>query len=382
MVGTDVHTALVSTNSITQGEQVSAVWKPLFEKYGIQIDFAYRTFRWDSEASLIAHVHCVIVGFSVHKQGNQRKKVLFDKGISRVAENISPYLIDAPTVFIDRQTNPICDVPPFVRGCQPTDDGNFILTAEEKDAFLKQEPQSEQFIRPFMMGKDFIQRKPRYCIWLCGANPADIKKCPLILERIAKVHAFRLSSTKAATRAKADTPTLFDEIREPLTDYIGFPTVSSERRKYVPIDYISQRVIPGNKIYFMQGASLFHFGIITSNVHMAWTRAVCWRLKSDYNYSNTIVYNNFPWPNPTDEEKAKIEQTAQAILDARALYPDASLADLYDELTMPPELRKAHQQNDRAVMAAYGFPIKGFTESDCVAARMKMYQELTAKESS
>ena len=230
------------------------------------------------------------------------------------------------------------------------------------------------------MGKDFIHRKPRYCIWLFGANPTELKKCPLILERVEKVKEFRLMSTKAATRIKAETPTLFDEIREPKTNYVGFPTVSSERRRYIPIDYLSQNIIPGNKIYFMENASLYHFGIIISNIHMAWTRTTCGRLKSDYNYSNTIVYNNFPWPNPTPEQKVKIEQTAQGILDARALYPDASLADLYDELTMPPELRKAHQQNDRAVMEAYGMSVKDTTESSCVAELMRRYQELIANE--
>ena len=381
MSGTTIRAALVSTNSITQGEQVNGIWKPLMETYGVQIYFAHRTFRWDSEASIKAHVHCVIVGFHSGIIGSN-KPVIYDNGRSVFADNISPYLIDSPTVFVTRRTAPLTDVPVFVRGCQPTDDGNLILSCEEKNSLIEKEPQAAKFIRPFMMGKDFIQRKPRYCLWLLGANPADIKKCQEVLNRIDKVKEFRLKSSKAATRAKAETPTLFDEIREPHSDYIGFPTVSSEQRKYVPIDYLDKSVIPGNKIYFMENATLFHFGVITSNVHMAWMRTVCGRLKSDYNYSNTIVYNNFPWPTPTDEQKAKIEQTAQAILDARALYPDASLADLYDELTMPPELRKAHQANDRAVMAAYGFPVKGFTESDCVAALMKMYQELTKGEES
>ena len=379
MSGTTIRAALVSTNSITQGEQVDAIWKPLMETYGVQINFAHRTFRWDSEAIIKAHVHCVIVGFHSGINGSN-KPVIYDNGRSVFADNISPYLIDAPTVFVTRRTTPLTDVPIFVRGCQPTDDGNLILSCEEKDSLIEKEPQAAKFIRPFMMGKDYIQRKPRYCLWLLGANPADLKKCPEVLARVDKVKAFRLKSSKAATRVKAETPTLFDEIREPQSNYVGFPTVSSEQRKYVPIDYLDKSVIPGNKIYFMENATLFHFGVITSNVHMAWMRTVCGRLKSDYNYSNTIVYNNFPWPTPTDEQKARIEQTAQAILDARALYPDASLADLYDELTMPPELRKAHQANDRAVMAAYGFPVKNFTESDCVAALMKMYQELTAKE--
>ena len=375
--GTKIKAALVSTNSITQGEQVSLVWKPLMENYGVHIDFAYRTFRWDSEASMQAHVHCVIIGFSTGTvSGADAKRKIYDGQKVTVATNISPYLLDAPTIFIDRKSEPICDVPPFVRGCQPTDDGNLILTEDERNELLKKEPQAELFIRPFMMGKDFIQRKPRYCIWLVGANPSELKKCPSILQRVANVREFRLQSTKAATRAKADTPTLFDEIREPKTAYVGFPTVSSGARQYIPVDYLPQEIIPGNKIYFMQDASLYHFGIVVSIVHMAWNRLICGRLKSDYNYSNTIVYNNFPWPRSNDAQKSKVEQTAQAILDARALYPDSSLADLYDSLTMPAELRKAHRANDAAVLEAYGFP-KDATESDIVARLFKMYQELT-----
>lgn len=374
---TNIRAALVSTNSIAQGEQVTSVWKNLMEQHCIRIDFAHRTFRWDSEASLKAHVHCVIIGFSNMYSLIAKKRYIYENGKRYEAENISPYLVDAPTIFIEKRTNPLSNVPSFVRGCQPTDDGNFILTEDEMNKLIQYEPQASQFIRPFMMGKDFLIRKPRYCIWLQGASPVEIKKCPFILERIAKVREYRMKSTKAATRAKAETPTLFDEIREPQSIYIGFPTVSSEKRRYVPIDYLGKDIIPGNKIYFMENAPLYHFGIITSNVHMAWMRATCGRLEMRYNYSNTIVYNNFPWPNPTDEQKAKIEQTAQAILDARALYPESSLADLYDELTMPVELLKAHQDNDRAVMKAYGFDVKNMTESQCVAELFKLYQELT-----
>ena len=375
MKGSNTKAALVSTNSITQGEQVAVLWKPLFEQYDVQLDFAWRTFRWDSESTEKAHVHCVIVGFS-NKDSNQKQKIIFDEnGNRQIATNINGYLLDAPTIFIDKNSKSLCEVPPFVRGCQPTDDGNFILTIDEKEKYLKKEPQGEKFLRPFMMGKDFIDRKPRWCFWLVGANPAELRKCPILMKRIEAVRNFRLKSTKAATRQKADTPTLFDEIREPQSDYIGLPTVSSENRKYIPMDFLSKNIIPGNKIYFLQNASLFHFGVLISLVHMAWTRAVCGRLKSDYNYSNTIVYNNFPWCNPTDEQKAKIEKTAQAILAARALFPDASLADLYDELGMPPELRKAHRENDKAVMAAYGFKAS-MTESEIVGELFKMYEEL------
>lgn len=372
-----IRAALVSTNSITQGEQVAAIWKPLFEQYGIHFDFAYRTFRWDSEADIKAHVHCVVLGFSA--SSNEKQKTIYlSEGQPVQASNINGYLLDAPNMFIEKRTRPMCDVPPFVRGCQPTDDGNLILSIEEKEEILAHEPQATPLIRPFMMGKDFIERKPRYCLWLKDASPALLRQCHQVMERVQKVREFRLKSSKAATRQKAETPTLFDEIREPMSNYIALPTVSSERRRFIPIDFLSNEIIPGNKLYFMQGASLYHFGVLTSNVHMAWTRATCGRLKSDYNYSNTIVYNNFPWPNPTEAQKAKIEQTAQAILDARAKFPDCSLADLYDEAAMPPELRKAHQENDRAVMQAYGFPVKStFQESECVAELFKLYQKLT-----
>ena len=379
MQNTAIQTAFVSTNSITQGEQVASVWKPLYERFGIHIDFAYRTFRWDSEANLKAHVHCVIIGFSCKTLYNVEKelKKLYNSEKFQLVKNISPYLIDSEPIFIDSRRTPLCDVPEMVRGSQPTDNGNLILTEEEKNELLRTEPQAENFIRPFMMGKDFIQRKPRYCLWLVGANPNDLKKCRQVMERVAKVRAFRLASKKEATRRKAYTPTLFDEIKDSKTDYIALPVVSSENRRYIPIEYLSSNVIAGNKLFMIENTSLYHFGVLTSNVHMAWMRTVCGRLKSDYSYSNTVVYNNFPFPAPTPEQKERITRTAQAILTARALYPDCSLADLYDELTMPPELRKAHQANDVAVMTAYGFNIK-MTESECVAELMKMYQKLTS----
>jgi len=376
MIGTNIRTALVSTNSITQGEQVSAVWKPLMGKYGIHLDFAWRTFVWASEANQKAHVHCVIIGFSSGAVSSPYR--IFDQNNVIQASNISPYLVDAPTVFVERRVSPICQVPPFVRGCQPTDDGNLILTEEDRDSLINKEPQAEQYIRPFMMGKDFIQRKPRYCIWLLGADPAELRKCPNILQKVENVRAFRSKSTKAATREKADTPTLFDEIREPRSNYVAIPKVSSGNRKYIPVDYLSKAIVPGDMLFFMQDSSLYHFGVIDSALHMFWMKYVCGRLKSDYRFSNTIVYNNFPWPTPTDTQKAIIEQTAQGILDARARYPDSSLADLYDDLAMPPELRKAHRANDLAVLEAYGFP-KDASEAEIVARLFKMYQELTEK---
>ena len=263
----------------------------------------------------------------------------------------------------------------MMRGSQPTDDGNLVLTEEEKQEFLKIEPKAEKFIRPFMMGKDFIGRKPRYCLWLVGVSPAEIRKCPHILKRVEAVKDFRLKSKKAATRKKAETPMLFDEIKECSTNYIAIPKVSSESHRYIPMDYLTSDVIAGDMLFMILNGSLYHFGVLTSNVHMAWMRAVVGRLKSDYRYSAKIVYNNFPWPKATDKQKATIEKTAAQILDARKLYPDSSLADLYDETLMPKELHKAHQANDRAVMAAYGFDVS-ITEAGCVAELFGLYREM------
>ncbi len=373
MQNTNIHAALVSTNSITQGEQVAAIWKPLKEMFGVHIDFAYRTFRWDSEASLKAHVHCVIVGFS--DTSNNKSKLLFDNGKVEEAKNINGYLCDAPDIFIEGRRKPLGNAPEMINGGKPAEGGNLILTEEEKVDLLNANPQAAPYIRHFMMGSDFIQRKPRFCLWLVGANPSILKLCPQVLKRIEAVREFRLASKKEATRKKADFPMLFDEIRDCKTEYVAIPKVSSERRRYVPMDWLDAEVVPGDKLFMIPDASLYHFGILESNVHMAWMRAVCGRLKSDYSYSNSIVYNNFPWPSPTPEQQAKIEASAQAILDARALYPDSSLADLYDPMLMPKELLQAHRQNDRAVMAAYGFSTK-MTESECVAELFKRYSEL------
>ena len=374
---TNARVALVSTNSITQGEQVTAVWKNLIEQYGVQIDFAHRTFRWDSEASLKAHVHCVIVGFSNSYSNSQRDKLIFDNGKCNIAGNINPYLIDAPNVFIDNRKKPISNVPEMIKGSSPVDGGNLIVEAEDYEAFIQQEPLAIKYIHRFVGAREFLHDLPRYCLWLQGVSPKDINAMPLVRERIAKTREFRLSSSKAATRKFADMPTRFMEMRQPGSDYIIVPRVSSETRRYIPMGYMDKDVICSDSNILIPEITLYHFGVLESNVHMAWMRVVCGRLKSDYRYSNTIVYNNFPWPTPTDEQKAKIEQTAQAILDARALYPDSSLADLYDELTMPVELRRAHQDNDRAVMQAYGFDVKTMTESQCVAELFKLYQQLT-----
>lgn len=376
MQSTAIRTAFVSTNSITQGEQVAGVWKPMFERLGIHIDFAHRTFRWDSEANLKAHVHCVIVGFSV--QMNPAEKLLFTSKQVQHVQNISPYLIDAPTLFIESRNKPLCNVPEICKGSQPTDGGNLIVTEEDYDGFMKQAPASAKYIRRFLGADEFLNGKNRYCLWLDGISPNELQGMPLVLERVQLVRDFRLSSKKAATRKQAATPTLFTENRQPSEDFIAIPEVSSGTRRYIPMGFLHSDTICSNKLQILPGASIYHFGVLMSNVHMAWMRTVCGRLKSDYDYSAKIVYNNFPWPVPTEKQKAKIEQTAQAILDARALYPDCSLAVLYNEVTMPPELRKAHQVNDRAVMEAYGFWGKFNSESACVAELMKMYQQLAS----
>ena len=369
-----IKAALVSTNSITQGEQVAALWQPLFDRYGIHIDFAYRTFRWDSEADIKAHVHCVIIGFSI--SGNNAKRLYLSNSQTIPASNINPYLIDAPDVLVESRAKPICDVPSMFLGNKPTDDGNFILSPEEKEEVLHKEPALSKYIHPYIGAVEFINNKVRYCFWLKDVSPTDIKNSHILYERVQNVKAFREASTSSATRQKACVPHEFFFISQPTTNYLIVPSTSSENRRYIPIGFMSPDIIASNANTIVPNASLYHFGVLTSNVHMAWMRVVCGRLKSDYRYSGSVVYNNFPWCQPTEEQKARIEATAQAILDARAKYPDCSLADLYDEVTMPPELRKAHQENDRAVMAAYGFSTK-MTESECVAELFKLYKSLT-----
>lgn len=373
MIGTEIRTAFVSTNSITQGEQVAGVWKPLYDRFGIHIDFAHRTFRQDSEASLKAHVHCVIVGFSIAE--NKADRRLFDNGTERKCKNINAYLLDTADIFIENRSKPLCDVPEMAKGSIPVDDGNFFFNSDDYTEFITQEPKSIRYIKKFYGAKEFLHNEERWCLWLLNVSPSELKTMPHVMKRIKNIREFRLQSTKAATRKYADYPTRFMEIRQPTTEYIIVPSHSSENRKYIPIGFENPNIICGNANLLISNATLYEFGILTSNVHMAWTKVVCGRIKSDYRYSNTVVYNNFPWCNPTPEQKATIEKTAQAILDARAKYPDCSLADLYDETTMPPELRKAHQANDFAVMAAYGFNRK-ITESECVAELMKRYQAL------
>ncbi|MBO4827415.1 MAG: DUF559 domain-containing protein [Prevotella sp.] len=522
--------AFVSTNSICQGEQVANLWQPLMEN-GLRINFAHRTFRWDSEASMKAHVHCVIVGFSattpkaehtyspskirggqgaltetehvmntedmkslrrmlrkngtpaegglwnilkgkkvgglqfrrqfsigphivdfycpalklaveldgdyhyygsmpehdqarddelLHKYGirtlrfenkmvfqqpeaivnsilqmkeevnaphpplilegelnSSASPVIYDGERIIPASHINAYLMDAPDVFISSRPSPICDVPWIGIGNKPIDGGNYLFTKEQMEDFIKLEPLSAQYFKPWYGSEEFIHQRPRYCLWLGDCSPAELRKMPHCLKRIEAVREIRLASTSAGTRKLADRPTRFHVENMPDTNYIIVPSVSSEKRRYVPMGFMYPDVLASNLVFLIPNATLFHFGILESNVHMAWMRAVCGRLEMRYRYSKDVVYNNFPWPNPTDVQKAKIEQTAQAILDARALYPDSSLADLYDELTMPVELRKAHQDNDRAVMQAYGFNVKSMTESQCVAALFELYNTYT-----
>ena len=375
---TAIRAALVSTNSITQGEQVANLWKPLFEQYGIRFDFAYRTFRWDSEADIKAHVHCVIIGFSSVSGDCQSplKKIYLSDAQTIEASNINGYLLDGDNLWIESRNKPLCDVPDMVFGSMANDGGNLILSQDERDEFIGKYPQIEPYIKSFLGAEEFINNKKRYCLWLVDCPPSVLRACPLVTDRIANVRESRAASSRPGTRKMADYPTLFGENRQPNGNYLLVPRVSSERRRYVPMGFLSPDIIASDAVQIIPNASLYHFGVLTSNVHMAWMRVVCGRLKSDYRYSKDIVYNNFPWCDPTDEQKARIEQTAQAILDARAKYPDSSLADLYDEVIMPPELRRAHQENDRAVMAAYGFSTK-MTESECVAKLFELYQKLT-----
>ena len=373
MKDTVIRAALVSTNSVTQGESVSLLWKPLFET-GVHIDFAHRTFRWDSEASSKAHVHCVIVGFSLAP--NNAPRIIYSDGRPQVVGNINGYLLDAEDVFVDSRSKPLCDVPEIGIGNKPIDGGHYLFTEEEMQEFIAKEPASREWFKPWYGSQEFINRKPRYCLWLGKCPPNILRKMPECMKRVEAVRDFRLSSSSAGTVKLADKPTRFHVENMPEGTYILVPEVSSERRRYVPMGFMTPDVLCSNLVKIIPDASLYHFGILTSNVHMAWMRTVCGRLKSDYRYSKDIVYNNFPWPTPTDAQKAKIEQTAQAILDARALYPDCSLADLYDEVTMPPELRKAHQQNDKAVMETYGMSVRETTEATCVAELMRRYQEL------
>ena len=355
---------------ITQGETVARLW----EAISLKINFAYKSFIWDSEANVKAHVHCVIIGFA---DFDKNEKWIYSDSVKKKVENINGYLIDAPNLIIESRNKPLCNIPNMIYGNIPRDGGFYTFTTDEKDLFLKQEPTAEKYIFKMIGGNEFINNIERWIMFLRDCPPNELKSMKRVLERVNSVKEFRLSSKAKEIQKFALTPTLFAQQTQPIgKDYIAVPIVSSEKRRYIPIGFVKGNILTNNQIQIIPDASIYHFGILTSNVHNAGMRAACGRLEMRYRYSKDVVYNNFPWCNPTDEQKAKIEQTAQAILDARAKYPECSLADLYDETVMPPELRKAHQENDKAVMSAYGFSIK-MTESECVAELFKLYEKLT-----
>ena len=372
---TNVQVGFVSTNSICQGSQVPILWSVLLNDYHAHINFAHNTFKWNSESNEKAAVFCVIVGFGVREW---KQKRLYSSALQYAeVSNISPYLLPGKDIFVVAQKDTLCNVPKMCFGNQPRDGGFFILSKEEKAELLKQEPVLEKWIRQYMGAEEFINGKQRFCLWLKEASPLDIKQSRVLYERVTAVKNFREASSAKTTQGYAKVPHLFAQLTQPdNVPYLLVPRVSSERRKYVPIGYMPAEVVSSDAVQIIPNASLYHFGVMTSCVHMNWMRVVCGRLKSDYRYSKELVYNCFPWCQPTAEQKAKIETTAQTILDIRAKYADCPFSVLYDETTMPADLRKAHQDNDRAVVAAYGFSIK-MTESECVAKLFEMYQELT-----
>ncbi len=368
-----IRAALVSTNSVTQGEQVADLWKPLMES-GVHIDFAWRTFIWDSEASQKAHVHCVIVGFSTAPSQGKRK--LFDGENVRQVVNINGYLIDGENVFVESRSTPLCDIPEIGIGNKPIDGGFYLFKNDEKEAFVKEEPASEKYFKRWYGADEFINRRPRWCLRLGDADPVELLKLPECMKRVNAVRKFRLASKSAGTVKLAERPTRFHVENMPEGNYLLIPRVSSEKRAYIPIGFMTPDVLCSDSAHLIPDTALYHFGVLTSSVHNAWTRVVCGRLKSDYRYSKDIVYNNFPWPAVTPEQREKIEQTAQAILDAREQYPAATLADMYGNMILFPELLKAHRNNDAAIMEAYGFD-KNLSESEIVARLFQRYQKLT-----
>ncbi len=377
--GSHIRCAFVSTNSITQGEQVGVLWGWMLAQ-GIKIHFAHRTFSWNNEARGKAAVHCVIVGFGLQDVSDKTIYEYEDiKGEPHAikAKNINPYLVDASDVMLEKRRNPISNVLTITRGSQPTDGGHLLMGEHEMLALVKDEPKASQWIRPFAMGDEFINNLKRYCLWLVDCPPSELRQMPHVLARVEKVREMRLASKKLPTQQLANQPTRFGELRQPKTDYLAIPRVSSERRLFIPIGFLPATFIAGDKLQTIENATNFHFGILSSTMHNAWMRAICGRMKSDYSYSASIVYNNFPWPALQTNNHAAVEACAQAVLDARAAHPNASLADLYDPLTMPANLLKAHQALDKAVDAAYGY--KGAaTDAARVAFLFERYQALTS----
>ena len=340
----------------------------------IHINFAYRSFTWISESSDVAQVHCVIIGFS---NFDEEEKFIYQDNNRIKVNNINGYLIDADDIYVESCRNPICDVPRMIYGSFALDNGNYTFDEDIYHKIINKEPNIKKYIKLFLGADEFINKINRYCIWLKDADISEVRRSNILYERVKSVQEWRRKSDRLQTRKAAETPMLFAEIRQPNTDYLAIPITSSQNRQYIPMGYISKDIIASNHLFILPNASLYHFGVLTSNIHMAWVRFNAGRRKSDYNYSANIVYNNFVWCNPTEKQRQEIDQTAQKILDARKLYPESSLADLYNDILMPPELRKAHQANDRAVMKAYGFDFK-LTEAEIVAELMKMYQKLTS----
>ena len=376
-----IQVAFVSTNSITQGEQVAVLWSYLLAR-GIRIRFSHRTFQWSNEGKGIAAVHCVIVGFCLSEP---KQRVIFDyndniKGepIAIPARSINPYLVDAPEIVLEKRTVPLSfDIPRIVFGNMPNDGGHLLLSDEEKCELLKHEPAAKEWVRPFLGAEEFINNKKRWCLWLPGIAPNELRSMPEVMKRVLAVKETRLASSRPTTQELASTPMLFGEIRQTNQPYLLIPSVSSENRKFIPIGYMQPEVIASNLVFMLPNATFYHFGILCSTTHNAWMRATCGRLESRYRYSNTIVYNNFPWPDSNDKHRETIEAAAQAILDARALYPESSLADLYDPLSMPTELVKAHAALDKALDAAYGYK-GGKDDAARVAFLFERYQLLTS----
>lgn len=367
--------AFVSTNSIVQGEQVPILWTALLDELHMEIKFAYRSFIWQSESNERANVHCVIIGFGLPSNEN---KIIFENGRYKYVKHINGYLVDAPNMFIHLRGKAQQGYPKLVQGNKPWDGGYLILSQEMRDFLLDKYPQCQNFIKLYIGSREFVNGKRRYCLWLKDVPPNEYRNIPEIRERLEMVRRTRQNTKTIAVQKQAEIPMLFSQIRQPDTDYILIPETSSSSRKYIPIGFMDKNIIASNSTLVAKTDSLYLFGILTSNVHMAWVKTLCGRLKSDYRYSPSL-YNNFPWPTPTDEQKARIEETAQGILNARALYPDASLADLYDELAMPLKLLNAHRENDKAVITAYGWNWRGLSESECVARLMKLYQQMSSQ---
>jgi hypothetical protein len=376
---TDIETAFVSTNSICQGEQVGYLWPELMNRYNIKINFAHQTFKWSNEARGKAAIYCVIIGFS--RNDREKKKIyqyanVTSEPMETTAKQINAYLVDSDTVFIQSRTKPICDVSAMITGNRPVDDGNLLFTDEEKNAFVKIEPLSEQYFKPFVSAREFLNGQNRYCLWLKEIDPSELRKMPEVIKRVENVKKFRLASTADSTQLLATRSSQFRDLNHP-DSFIVVPRVSSENRKYIPMGFFDHNFIAGDTCVIIPNGTVFHFGVLTSTMHMAWTRYVCGRLKSDYRYSKDIVYNNFPWPSPTTKQTAEIEKAAQNVLDTRTQFTNSSLADLYDPVTMPPALAKAHQKLDKAVEVAYG---RSFNDdSQRVAFLFELYQKLTGE---